>query len=159
MDRSFTLLNGWVTTCSMVVHHRLSCADCDCKGASTSTICTKYNVELEYADVCQMLDFDPRLPLFVVGTPNVIVPVEFPQKKEGQTDYPNQDDYPTDDDHFAWVNKMAPVVRIPVHSNQPDTVVLTQSATGGDVRPKTTLKVIPQETNILTQTTHAPHSA
>jgi hypothetical protein len=127
MDRSFILLNGWVTTCNMLVHHRLSCADCDCQGPTTSATCTKYTVELEYDDVCQQLGFDRKLPLFVVGTPNLNVPVELPDKTGLQTK--------------DWVDKMGPVVRIPVHANQPDTVVLTQSATGKDIRPKTTSEV------------------
>jgi hypothetical protein len=131
--KSFVIYNEHERSREMTVSHPLSCETCACQGTTTANSCEEYSVELRYADVCRQLAFDPEMPLFVVGPTYLQVPVLYPWDEiEGnqarvQVVYPDKEDFPTNVNQFAWVDVVHPMVRIPVHANQPGELALTQT--------------------------------
>jgi hypothetical protein len=68
----------------------------------------------------------------MVDTPLLAIPVVYPweevvgNQNRVEVIYPDPMEYPTNQNMFAWVDVVHPVVRIPVHANQPQRVPLTQ---------------------------------
>lgn len=121
MPGDFTVCNMDDETKRMSVHHMLSLNNCWCTTADQKEDCVAYSIGLHYADLCRALDFNPLRPLYRSGRPAISIPIVYPWDEPdappmySKEMYGAESDCDVSENPFAWVDKVDPMVYIPIH--------------------------------------------
>jgi hypothetical protein len=135
MDLTFEVFNTSNPAKSMTVTKGFNkMIDCCCTKDKQETTCNAYNVQIYFADLCRQLALDPQKDIYTSGdTPQLIrvwYPWDYPDgdaPKHTSTWWGEETDYDITKDPFAWIDRVEPMVHIPVHKGMPNTVGIHQS--------------------------------
>lgn len=136
MNSTFKVFNADFPSKTMTLTKGFSTLpNCLCTSLEQKSSCEAYNVQVHYADLCRTLDFNPQMPLYTSADPQrrlrVWYPWEYPEGDgplytETWWGWGEEKDYNIENDPFAWIDRVEPTIRIPIHMGMPNLVGIKQ---------------------------------